>query len=125
MSSQIQLSLLLLAIPILLLLFSIRGRWLHWKNEDHQLKTVWYCWRTGQQESVLLELLEIWPTRTMLLELWNWNFDRYIIHHDHLEEMKKFIARELTRDDINLDMMRQAQLQYSNRNKPEDPTSSS
>lgn len=125
MSSQTQLSLLLLVIPILLLLFSIRGRWLYWKNEDHQLKAVWYCWRTGQQESVLLELLEVWPTRMMLLELWNWNFDRYIIHHDHLEGMKGFIEKELERNDIDLGMMQQAQLQYSNRNKPEDPTSSS
>lgn len=97
--------------------FGIRGRWIGYKTEEHQLKTVWYCWRTKQKESVLLELLALWPSGTMLFEFWCWNFDRYIIHRDRLEEMKEFIDHELLREDIDLEMLQQAQEQFFDKNK--------
>lgn len=113
-------TLILLVLSFLFLLSAIRGRWICWKTEDHQLKTIWYCWRTKQKEQVLLELLDLWPLKTMLFEVWNWKFERYIIHHDHLEEMNKFIARELVRNDIDLNMMNEAKKEYSVENRPGD-----
>lgn len=94
----------LFLIPITILIFALRGRWIAWHCDTYQLKAIWFCWRTKQSATVLDEMLQLWPGSYMLLEIWRWDFARYIIHHDHLERMDVFIEEELARAELTMNI---------------------
>lgn len=104
-------------IPLFVLLLAWRGRWIVYQNEAYQLKAIWFCWRTKQPANVLAEMFEVWPASHMLLEMWRWDYRRYVIHHDHFDAMEEFIVTELERNDITMELFKQARDESK---KPED-----
>lgn len=96
---------ILLLIPALIFLFLARGRWIAYQVDKHALLVEWYCWRTKQPLSVMVEMKQCWPGSFMLLELWHWGWRRYVIDHERYNAMMAFIAAELQRNDLDWNVL--------------------
>ncbi len=94
----------LLIIPAVLLLFLIRARWLHWQVESYTAKALWYLWRTKQAAGLAGDMSQIWPIAYIMLELWRWDFRRYVLDHETYDQMEVFIAKELERNDLTMEL---------------------
>jgi hypothetical protein len=93
---------LLAAGALLLIYLSVRGRWVLWQIEAYKINALWYLSKTKQSKGVATEMSVIWPLTNILLEPWNWNFSRYIVHQDHLENMNEFMKRELEKPKLSV-----------------------
>ncbi len=89
-------------IPLVLVFLSLRSRWLQWKIEDHVIKSTWYAVRNDLTPEQTDDLAKLWPLSHCVWEFWRWDFSRYIMDHDQLVEMNKFIDGELKRSDLTL-----------------------
>lgn len=84
-------------IVIAFFLLFVRSRilWLNYHIECYTVTSSLYITQTKQPESVAREMAEMWPTQDMLWELWRWDFDRYIVSQDRLEDMLEWRDEEL------------------------------
>lgn len=92
---------ILLAIPLFLLLLSLRVYWILWQVDTYTAKALYWTFRTKQTVEVTNEMSKLWPLYHMVFEMWNWSFQRYVIHQDHYLDMQDYIAQELKRNDID------------------------
>lgn len=95
------------AIPIAIIALTamillVRRLWLMAELERYGLDALYFCQRNKLPVHVADEMSQIWPTSHILLEIWCWDFSRYIVHQDHLSEMNTFITAELMRKDLDL-----------------------
>jgi hypothetical protein len=86
----------------LLSLLTIRLLWVQTSVERYVFNTFYWISRTQPPKKTVGEITELWPLFYMMVEVWNWNFKRYVVHHDHYEEMKKFIVREMRREHLDI-----------------------
>lgn len=97
-----------LAAPLVTLILSvliIRRLWLTAKIEQYGFDALYYCQRNKLPVHVADEMSQLWPISHITMEIWHWDFSRYIIHQDHLEAMNAFIAEEKERKDLDLDQL--------------------
>lgn len=95
------------AIPIAIIALTavvlmVRRLWIVAELERYGLDALYYCQRNKLPVHIADEMAQIWPISHILLEVWHWNFSRYVVHQDHLETMNVFIAAELARKDLDL-----------------------
>ncbi len=90
---------LFLLFAALAALFTIRAHWLSYHVEQYRLNAAFYIWKSKKKD-VLEEMSRIWPYYLVMLEIWRWDFNRYVIHQDHLYEMEGYIAEALERSDL-------------------------
>jgi hypothetical protein len=95
MPTGLTLSLSLTGLIVSILL--VRRLWLLSKVEAYALNALYFCHKNKLSVVVADEMSQIWPVGHILLEVWRWDFARYIVHQDHLADMNKFIAGELER----------------------------
>jgi len=93
---------LLCGIPAFFLLTEIRRHWL-----DHHLalfiiKGDFWARITHQSDEVVDEAIQFWPDSIMRWELWRWDWNRYVVHQEHLEAMNAFIDGELKRFNLGM-----------------------
>lgn len=88
----------------------IRRLWLLSKVEEYALNALYYCHKNKLSVVVADEMSQIWPVGHILLEVWRWDFSRYIVHQDHLEAMNTFIAGELERKNLALTEFEEEQM---------------
>lgn len=94
-------TLAILAIAILISTLFVRYIWLSSEVEKYSLNAVYYCHRKKLGIAVAQEMAEIWPIGYIIMEIWRWDFSRYVVHQDHLEGMALFIHEELQRKDLD------------------------
>lgn len=97
-----QLFILIIFVSILLSALFVRRLWMFSKLEEYGLNALYYCHRNQVSAIVADEMSQIWPASHIMLELWNWDFSRYVVHQDHLIKMNEFISKELERKDLDL-----------------------
>jgi hypothetical protein len=85
---------LVTALILLLITLIIRRHWLNYHIATYTFTSVYYLWKTNKPSSVSAEMGQLWPMATMLLELWRWDFARYVVYQDHYEELQDFLAAE-------------------------------
>lgn len=95
----------------------VRQLWLASQIEEYGFNALYYCQRNKLSVVIADEMSQIWPGHIMLLEIWRWDFSRYIVHQDHLESMNAFIASELARKDLDL-----ARWEVENKTLGEEPS---
>lgn len=100
MPTGLTLSLSLAGLIVLILL--IRRLWLLSKVEEYALNALYFCHKNKLSVVVADEMSQIWPVSHILLEVWHWDFSRYVVHQDHLWAMNTFIAGELERKNLAL-----------------------
>lgn len=96
----------------------IRRFWLLAKIEEYSLSALYFCHKTKTSVVIADEMFQLWSTTHMLFEVWRWNFSRYIVHQDHLEDMNAFIAIELERDDLDLAEFKGEEVDKKSDNEP-------
>lgn len=99
----------------------IRRLWLTAKIEQYGFDALYYCQRNKLPIHVADEMSQLWPVSHMTMEIWHWDFSRYIIHQDHLEAMNAFISKEKERKDLDLDQLNRENDENSNQ-PPTDST---
>lgn len=109
------------AIPIAIIALTaatllVRRLWLASQIEEYGFNALYYCQRNKLPVHIADEMSQIWPGYIMLLEIWRWDFSRYIVHQDHLSDMNTFITSELSRKDLDL-----ARWEVENRTLGEEP----
>ena len=92
----------ILAASLILALLLVRRLWLMAELERYGLDALYYCHRKQLSVVIADEMSLIWPTSQIILEVWHWDFSRYVVHQDHLADMKAFISEELGRKDLDL-----------------------
>lgn len=102
MSTNTILSLSLASLILAVLL--VRRLWLSAELERYGLNALYYCHKKQLSVVTADEMSQFWPLYHMLFEVWHWDFSRYIVHQDHLADMNAFIAEELERKDLDLEM---------------------
>lgn len=89
-------------IALIAVVLLVRRLWLMAELERYGLNALYFCQRNKLPVHVADEMSQIWPTFHILLEVWHWDFSRYVVHQDHLETMNTFISSELERKDLDL-----------------------
>lgn len=87
---------------VILVYFLVRSRWILWQIGVYQANALWYCNQTKQSQQVAEEMSVIWPINDIVIEFWHWNFNKYVVYQDHLEDMSKFIKNELSKPKLDL-----------------------
>lgn len=95
---------MLFLIPAFLLITLIRFRWVSHHIDDYTAKALWYLWRTKQSTELGHDMAQLWPVGHMILELWRWDFRRYVVDHEQYDQMEVFIANELKRNDLTIEL---------------------
>jgi hypothetical protein len=94
---------IIIAISITVLVyFLVRSRWILWQIGVYQANALWYCNQTKQNQQTAEEMSVIWPINDIIVELWHWNFEKYVVYQDHLQDMSKFIEKELSKPKLDL-----------------------
>ncbi len=91
-------------IPLLVLLFLLRARWVMWQVQDYTAKGLYWAWQTKQSAETTQEMSQLWPGNHMLCEIWRWDFRRYVVYQGHYDEMMAFTVAELGREDRGWDI---------------------
>lgn len=94
----------ILLVGSFLLFLRLRFCWLSWKIEDYTLCSQFYILQTHQSMEVAAEMAEIWTPKHMLWEVWRWDFDRYIVCQDHLDDMLAWRDEELLKESTLADL---------------------
>lgn len=93
----------LLTVAAAVLICSIRDHWLAYCTERYVLIGDYWLRATGQPQSVAVEMAEFWPKSTMRLELWRWDFSRYVVYQDHLSDSMTFAVKACLRRELTLE----------------------
>ena len=80
----------------------VRRLWIVAELEKYNLNALYFLHRNKLSVIMADEMSHVWPYSHMLLEVWRWDFSRYVVHQDHLEVMNAFISSELERKDLDL-----------------------
>lgn len=92
-------------VGLILSVLIIRRLWLAACVEQYGFNALYFCQRNKLPIHVADEMSQLWPISHMIMEIWHWDFSRYVIHQDHLEAMNAFIAEEKERKDLDLDQL--------------------
>ena len=93
----------LLAVAFLLLLFAIRGHWIVWQAQRHGLLATYWARRTQVKPEVAAGLGQVWSTNHILLELWCWDWRRYVVDQESYDLMCRWVIGELRRTDLTME----------------------
>ena len=93
---------LLYAGIVFLSISTFRSFWVAKKIEEYQFKCLHYLTMNPKIDTLVgVEMAQLWPKFFVHWEWWNWDFSRYIIHHDHYEKMNAWFDVQLERDDLD------------------------
>ena len=97
-------SIVALAIPIavLFVVLVVRTYWLQWKMTDYHLRAFYYLAKVRSPYQVGLEMAATWPSRQILLDIFRWDFRRYVVYQHHFDDMNELIEKELERENLTM-----------------------
>jgi hypothetical protein len=105
---------LISAIIILSGIIGFRVLWVRHKIDEYSFYTLHYLtMNPNLEKNTGSQMSEFWPRIYVYSELWNWNFKRYIVYLDHYEDMKKFMSKELKRNDLTLEKFNEEMLKVN------------
>ena len=84
----------------LLLLLSIRHCWLAWKINRYLFLVSYWGLATKPGVIAVDEASQLWPSRIMTMEVWRWDFSRYVVYSEHHDEIWAWAHQQCQRRDL-------------------------
>lgn len=94
---------LIIPFAALALLFAIRGHWILYQSALHVFIAKYWALMTKQGAVTLDESTIVWPTSYMLLEVWRWDWRRYVVNQGLYDEMNTWAIQQLERTDLDFE----------------------
>lgn len=94
---------LIVPIALIALLIAIRGHWILFQSARHTLFVKYWALMTRQGAVILDEATVVWPTIYMLLEVWRWDWRRYVVAQGLYDDMNTWILTQMERTDLDFE----------------------